>query len=225
MPTFDFNLPIDEIIEEAYELAGQDQTGAQNMRSARRSVNLLFIDLQNRNIPLSHLEKISIPMVKGQAEYTLDVKVLDVMNAVINRDGTDIPMVRMSLFDYNHQPAKTQEGRAITFTIDRQKTAPILTVWPTSDNNTDVIEAWVFRKNADVTSYTDFVDIATRYLPAMVIGLAARLAMKNPKLSVEEKLMLSGSLNKEYDIMLGTAFEEDRERTSVFFTPQVPKGY
>ena len=225
MPTYDFNLPIDEIIEEAFELANHDQIGAQNMRTAKRSLNLLFIDLQNRDIPLSHLEKISIPMVQGQAEYTLDTRVLDVMNAVVRRDGVDIPMVRMSLFDYNQQPAKTQEGRAITYTIDRQKDAPILTVWPTSDNSTDVIEAWVFRKNADVATYTEYADIATRYIPAMTVGLASKLALKNTNMSVEERLMLSSALSKQYDVMLGTAFEEDRERTSFFITPQVPKGY
>jgi hypothetical protein len=59
----------------------------------------------------------------------------------------------------------------------------------------------------------------------MTVGLASKLALKNTNMSVEERLMLSSALSKQYDVMLGTAFEEDRERTSFFITPQVPKGY
>lgn len=222
---YEFNLPIDEIIEEAYDLVGQTQIGSENMRTAKRSLNLLFIELRNKNIPMCNLEKVSIPMIQGQAEYTLDEKVLDIMNAVIKRDDVDIPMVRMSLFDYQNQPAKTQQGRAIVYSVDRQKDAPIISVWPTSENSTDTMEVWAFRKNADVDNYTDFVDIATKYIPAMTIGLASKLALKNTKMTVEERLAMSNKLESQYEMKLTEAFEEDRERISVFFTPTPRKGY
>lgn len=211
MPTYDFDLPIDEVIEEAFELAGGDQIGAEDLRSIKRSLNLLMIDLQNREVPLSHLEKIEIPLTKGVNTYVLDEKILDILNAIVTVEGTDLPMSRMGILDYNHQPAKDTEGRPNIFVVDRQKAGITMNVWPTPESDV-TMTIWAFRKNANITNYSSFLDIATKYLPAITMGLASFMALKkNPEKYV--------GLKSVYEEMLDTAFKEDRERTSVFFVP------
>ena len=156
-------------------------------------------------------------MVKDQQEYILDVRLIDVLDAVIRRDNVDLPIVRMGLFDYNAQPNKAQVGRVLNFVIDRQNTETIMSVWPVSENSTDTMIFWAFRKSEDVGALTNTADISNKYLPAVTVGLAHFLSRKRPDVPVEKRM----ELKNDYAELVRTAFDEDRERTSVYFTPVV----
>ena len=88
--TTTFDLQIDDIIEEAYERCGMRTNSGNDIRSARRSLNLLFSEWGNRGIHLWKVELNEVALVSGQAEYTVDAQVNDVLEAYISSTAASI---------------------------------------------------------------------------------------------------------------------------------------
>jgi len=109
--TTSFNLPVDEIVEKAYEMVGKELESGEDLKQARKSLNLLFIDLQNKGHPLAKLENFTFATsVSTATSYVLDPTVVDVMDVVVTRSSVSTPLKRSSLFDYHKIPNKTLPG-------------------------------------------------------------------------------------------------------------------
>ena len=92
----DFNMDVGEIIEEAYERCGLEVRTGYDARTARRSLNLMFADWANRGANLWTVKQGAVTVTQGQATITLDASVVDVLEVVLRRDGTDYEIERIS---------------------------------------------------------------------------------------------------------------------------------
>jgi len=110
--TYNFNLDIDEVIQEAMEMIGGEDTLGHEPASARRSINLMLRDWQNRGILLWTTSVSSVTVVASTADYSLAGSTLDALEVVLNRDDTDIQLNRLSSEEYLLIPNKTQTGTA-----------------------------------------------------------------------------------------------------------------
>ena len=134
----DFELDVAEYIEEAFERCGLEARTGYDLRTAKRSLNLMFADWANRGLNQWTIKQRSITAVESDGDYTLDGDVIDILSAVVRRSGTDYTIDRISRDEYLAIPTKTTTGRITQFFVDRQIT-PVLKVWPVPDNSTDVI--------------------------------------------------------------------------------------
>jgi hypothetical protein len=226
-----FNLDLNELVEEAYERAGLELRTGYDLRTARRSLNLLTIEWANKGINLWCIEQGEIPMVTGQATYDLPVDTIDLLDQVI-RTGTgqnqiDINISRISESTYSTIPTKNALGRPIQVWINRQSGAtnpvtgvayPTINVWPTPNDpgNQYTFVYWRLRRIQDAGNGVNTQDIPFRFLTAMVAGLAFYIAMKKPEVTTDRLAMLKG----DYDQQFQLAADEDREKASIRFVPR-----
>lgn len=215
-----FNLPVDEILEEAFDILKGEYTNGYDMRSARRSLNLLMIDLANREYPLAHLEKNSVALVADQAEYVLDSDIIGVLDVNFkSSDDVETQMYPTSLFDYFNIPIKTTEGTPSTYAYDRTVSPSKLIIWPVPDTAATggTIEYWGMRRHKDITKSHQLIDLNYRYLPALSMGLAYFMSFKKEGIE-EEKVQ---RIFNEYEMRLDRAFLEDRERVDFWVYPDL----
>lgn len=216
--TYDFNMDIDEVIQEASEMIGGEQTLGHEPKSARRSINLLLQDWQNRGVMLWTADTSTVAVSASVTAYTLASSTIDVLEAVHNRDNTDIQLERISMQEYLKIPNKGQKGRSTQYAVRHERGSPIVYLWPIPENSTDTVKLELVSYMQDVNkSAGQNADISRRFLPCLTAGLAYHMSMKRP--GVE-----SGRINmikQEYEERLQRAMDEDRERVSIFFRPRV----
>lgn len=220
--TATFNLDINEIIEEAYERAGLGRAFSGNdYRTARRSLNLLGQEFANRGINLWTIEEATQALSSGTASYTLPADVVSILDHVI-RTGygstqSDLSITRMSVGEYASINNKNTQGRPTRIYIERLRDAPRITVWPVPENNTFTLVYYRIRRIEDsVSGSNSQYDAPTRFLPAIVSGLAYHLALKNPDLANRVQL-LKGVYEDDFNL----AATEDRDRTDFRIIPSV----
>jgi len=227
--TQSFNLDLSNLIEEAFERCGAELRTGYDMRTARRSLNLLTIEWANRGINLWTIEQGEIPMVQGQIVYDLPVDTIDLLDMVIRTqtgvEQTDINISRISVSTYATIPNKNAQGRPIQVWIDRQSGAtepvtgikyPTINVWPAPDqSNFYTYVYWRLRRIQDAGNGTTTQDIPFRMLPCMVAGLAYYLAMKIP-----DALPRLEMLKMAYEEQWLLASSEDREKASLRLAPR-----
>ena len=209
--TFDFNLSVSEIIEEAYENIGLEARTGYDLHTAQRSLNLLLLEWGNRGLHLWTTETLNLPMVPGQGSYPLPATTVDVLEAVMRRDGVDLPMARISRADHTFLPDKNTPGRPHQFMTLRLR-EPVLKVWPVPDRDSDVMVINLMRQLEDVGRASNTVDIVKRYLPALIAGLAF-------KLSIKKQPEMAMALREHYEDVLSRAMDEDVERVSFRAVP------
>jgi len=215
--TYNFNLDIDEVIQEATEMIGGEQTLGHTPASARRSINLILNDWQNRGILLWKTYTTAVTVSTSVTTYDLSSSSTDALQINLRRDSTDIELQRISFEEYLNIPNKTQTGRPTQFTVKRDLANPIVYVWPLPENSTDILQIEAIRQVEDVNKSADQnADAPVRFLPALTCGLAYYLSMKRPGIQMDRIAMLK--LN--YEEKLGFAMEEDRERASLFVRPK-----
>jgi len=229
--TTSFNLELRDIVEEAFERCGSELRTGYDLKTARRSLNLLTIEWANRGINLWTIEEGSIPMVTGQASYNLPVDTIDLLEQVIRTGSgetqSDITINRISVSTYATIPNKTAQGRPIQVWIDRQSGAtepstginyPKIYVWPTPNSPGDqyTFVYWRMKRIQDAgTGGSATQDIPFRLLPCLVAGLAYHLSMKIP--GAEQRTEI---LKLAYEEQWNLAAGEDREKASVRFVPR-----
>jgi hypothetical protein len=220
--TATFNMDLSEIVEEAFERAGSELRTGYDLRTARRSFNLLFADWANRGVNMWTFEQGSIPLVPGTATYDLPADTVDLLEHVIRTGAgnsstqADLTITRISVSTYATIPNKLQQARPIQVWIERLQPAPRITVWPVPDNSqTYTFVYWRLRRIDDAGNGVNTMDVPFRFLPCMVAGLAYYLAMKVP--SGAERL---GVLKAQYDEAWQLASEEDREKAAIRFVPR-----
>jgi hypothetical protein len=228
--TAGFNLDVAELCEEAFERCGSELRSGYDLRTARRSLNLLTVEWANRGINLWTIEQGAIPLVAGQATYNLPVDTIDLMDMVIrtgtNQNQTDINISRIAEPTYSTIPNKNAQGRPIQVWVERLTGAttptgvanPRITVWPVPDNSQPyTFVYWRLRRIQDAGSGgTKTMDIPFRFLNCMVAGLAFYLAMKIQGVDPNRALMLK----QEYEQQLQFAQDEDREKAPIRLVPR-----
>ena len=221
--TATFDIDLNEITEEAFERCGSELRTGYHLRTARRSLNLLFADWANQGVNLWTLEQGSQVLTPGTATYTLPADTVDLLEHVIRTGAgnvstqTDLTITRISVSTYSSIPNKLQTARPIQIWINRQAAAPQFTVWPTPDNSqTYTLVYWRLRRMQDAgTGGTYTQDIPFRFLNALVAGLAYYLSMKIP--GAIERMP---ALKAQYDQDLALAMDEDRDKSAVRFVPR-----
>jgi hypothetical protein len=220
--TTSFNLDLTELVEEAFERVGSEMRTGYDLRTARRSLNLLFADWANRGVNMWTFEQGSITMVPGTATYNLPADTVDLLEHVIRTGAgnsatqADLTITRISVSTYATIPNKLAQARPIQVWIERLQEAPRITVWPVPDDSqTYTFVYWRMRRIDDAGGGVNTMDVPFRFIPCMVAGLAYYLAMKVP--GGVERL---GVLKQQYDEAWQLASDEDREKASVRFVPR-----
>ena len=211
--TQNFVLNVADVIDEAYELIGFGdgaRTGY-DARKARRSLNIMFQDWTNRGINLWKVAQVNQTMTAGIALYPMNSYDLDILEAVVRRDGNDYSIERITREDYFNLPNKAQQGRPTQIYVERTAT-PSFYVWPTPENSTDVVLTHRIQRIQDANTLTNDLDVPSRFIPAMVSGLAYYMALKNaPDRAQTAKMM--------YEEDFARAANEDTERGSIRIRP------
>tara|TARA_R110002020_G_scaffold391101_1_gene601487 strand:- start:805 stop:1413 length:609 start_codon:yes stop_codon:yes gene_type:complete len=198
-------------------IGGEDTLGHEPA-SARRSINLMLKDWQNRGVLLWSTSVSNVTVAASTAAYSLASSTIDALEVVINRDSTDIQLERISPEEYLLIPSKTQTGRPSQYSIRRGRDNPTLSLWPLPDNSTDVLKIEIISELQDVDkSAIQNADLPKRFLPCFTCGLAYYMSMKRP-LVPENRIMM---LKTNYEELLARAMEEDRERTSMHIVPKL----
>ncbi len=217
-----FTLDLTEIVEESFERCGAELRTGYDLKTARRSLNLMFADWASRGVNLWTVEQGSIPLVQGTATYNLPDSTVDLLEHVIRTGAgnvstqADLTITRISVSTYASIPNKLTQARPIQVYIDRVSPIPTVTVWPTPDGSqTYSFIYWRLRRIQDAGNGVNTMDVPFRFLPCMVAGLAYYLAMKIP--GALERLPI---LKDQYDIAWDLASSEDREKAAVRFVPR-----
>jgi len=216
--TYSFNLDIDEVIQEATEMIGGENTLGHEPASARRSINLMLKDWQNRGVLLWSTSVSSVTIAASTTAYDLASSTVDALEVVLNRDDTDIQLERISPEEYLLIPNKTQTGRPSQYSIRRGRDNPVMSVWPIPENSTDVLKIEVISELQDVDkSAGQNADLPKRFLPCLTCGLAYYMSMKRPGVDGNRIQMLKAN----YEETLARAMLEDRERATMRVVPRL----
>ena len=235
--TFDKTFSVDEIIEEAYERLGIQVSSGYQLKTARRSLNILFQEWGNRGIHYWEVGEANIDIIEGQAEYTFYRASGDGTSSVTNPSGiygvadvleatlrsnrtqttqTDSSLTKISRATYSALSSKLSKGTPAQFFVQRFVDKTTITVYPTADssNASKDIHFYYLKRIQDVDStYTDATDLPYRFVPCMVSGLAFYLSQKvNPQLTQQMKLY--------YEDELARALAEDGSASSTYITPK-----
>ena len=216
-----FNLDFTEIAEEAWERAGREMRSGYDLRTARRSMNLLTIEWQNRGLNMWTIEQGTHVLTPGTATYTLPADTIDLLDHVV-RTGSgstqaDLAISRISVSTYATIPNKNVQGRPIQLYVQRLRDAPEVTVWPVPDTTqTYTLVYWRMRRIQDAGAGVQTSDVQFRFLPCLVAGLAYYLAQKDPAL-IDRIQMLKAAYDEQFDLAAG----EDREKASIRFVPRM----
>ena len=216
-----FNLNIDDIISEGYERCSLSTNSGFDLKSARRSLNLLFAEWGNRGIHLWKVDLHENALVSGQAEYSVQAGVSDVLEAFISSTAAasndantqDVSLTKIDRSAYAALPNKLATGQPSQYYVERE-TTPKIYLYQAPDLNTyTTLKYYVIKRIEDAGAYSNDADVAFRFLPCMCAGMAYYLAMKKaPQLVQQNKLI--------YEDELKRALDEDGQRTSTYITPQ-----
>lgn len=220
--TTSFGMDFTEIAEEAWERAGREMKSGYDLRTARRSMNLMLIEWQNRGINMWTIDEGTVALVQGTATYTLPADTIDLLDHVV-RTGSgsnqqDITITRISVSTYSSIPNKEVQGRPIQLWINRLAAAPTVTVWPVPSSADYTLQYWRMRRIEDTGSGVETPDMTFRFLPALVAGLAYHIAMKVPELA-QRIQMLKGVYDEQYYM----AASEDREKATLSLIPRIAR--
>jgi hypothetical protein len=225
--TTDFNLEFTEIAEEAWERAGREMRSGYDLRTARRSMNLMTIEWQNRGINMWTIEEGTINLLEGISEYTLPADTIDIMEQTLRTgDGnvttqTDLTLSRISFPTYASIPNKLTQGRPVQVLVERLRDAPKILIWPVPDQGTVlapiyILRYWRMRRVQDAGRGVETPDVNFRFLPALVAGLAYYIATKTPEFMPRIE-MLKAQYDEQFDMAAG----EDREKATVRLVPRL----
>ena len=209
----DFELDVSDYIEEAYERCGLEVRTGYDLKTAKRSLNLLFADWANRGLNQWTIAQRTQTVTKSDNDYDLGTDVIDVLSMVIRRDGTDLSMDRISRDEYLSIPNKTTESRPTQLFIDRQLT-PKIKIWPTPENSTDVLIFDCLTRINDADTFTNTVEVPFRFYPCLAAGLAYYISIKK----APERVQL---LKSVYEEEFQRASDEDEDRVPLKLTPDI----
>lgn len=244
--TYAFNPDLGDIIEEAFERAGLELRSGYDLRTARRSLNFLTLEWQNRGLNLWTVDQQTISetaaggalttnyLVEGTASYRLDLGTVSLLDMILRtNDGdentqADFQLNRISEPTYSTIPNKLTQARPLQFYYERKEILgaaasgadqyDTVTFWPVPDHSTKYkVLYWRMKRVADAgINAGNTMQVPSRFLPALVSGLAYHIACKRPE-AMERVPMLQ----QRYEEVFMQAADEDRVKTSARFVPRV----
>ena len=235
--TFDKTFSIDEIIEDAFERIGKQAVSGNQLRSARRSLNILFQEWGNRGIHYWEISETNIDLVEGQFEYKFFrassdgtsattsptngiYGMSDVLEAQLRSNRTqttqsDSPMTKVDRSTYAGFSNKLSKGTPNQYFVQRFIDHVSIQVYPTPDSSNASKDMHIYYINRiqDVGDFINATDVPFRFVPCMTSGLAFYLAQKfQPQLVQPMKLL--------YEDELQRALQEDGSASSTYITPK-----
>ena len=217
--TTSFDLDLNALVEEAFERCGAELRTGYDLRTARRSLNMLTIEWANRGINLWTIEQGTQALTAGDGSYNLPADTIDLIEHVIRTGSganqSDVSIARISASNYATISAKNSEGRPSQIWIDRRVAQPVANLWPVPDTDDYTLVYWRLRRMEDAgTAGTTTQDIPFRLLPALVAGLAYYLSFKLP-----DAMDRMPVLQAEYERQWQMAQDEDREKATLRLVP------
>ena len=234
--TFDKTFAIDEIIEDAFERIGLQNVAGYQLKSARRSLNVLFQEWGNRGIHYWEIDELDLDLIEGQAEYDFFRSsddgtsatstpngvygMSDVLEAQLRSNRTqttqsDSPMTKVDRSTYAAFSNKLSKGTPNQYWVERFIDKVRIHVYPTPDstNASKDMHFYYIKRIQDIGDYTNAADVPFRFVPCMVSGLAYYLAQKyQPQLIQAMKLA--------YEDEFARALAEDGSASSTYITPK-----
>ena len=213
--TTSFDLSIEEIIAEAFERCGLSVRSGYDLRTSRRSLNLLFAEWANRGLNLWTIEQRTKTLTAGTTSYDLDADLVDILSAVLftaNDTTVDKQLERLSRAEYLHISKKTTSAVSTQYYLERSIT-PKLFLYPTP-NAADTFKYYALTRIQDAGSYSGNAEVPFRFLPCLVAGLSYYIAMKK----APERIQL---LKQVYEDEWTRASQEDSTRSSLRIVPHV----
>ena len=185
---------------------------ADELISARRGLDYLLTDLQNKNVLLHKIETTVVPVSTSVSSLTFGPSISDVLVASIRTSSTDIVLERDGYERWAEIPTKSQSGRPTRYWWDRRRDSNTMNFWPVPDQVYTVV--LTIQKNAEDTLRAfDNIDVPRRFLPAIIYGLAYWIGLRRGTRVDAGRLVL---LKTEYERAIKDAMREDRERGKVF---------
>jgi hypothetical protein len=216
-----FEPNVAEFIEEAFERCGLELRTGYDLKTARRSINFLLAEWANRGLNQWTIEQATQTVTQGTASYTLNSNVIDVLDCSLRRtEGgttTDLQMSRISRSEYLNIPTKATQSRPSQFFLDKL-TTPVLKVWPTPENSTDILVFNKIVRMDDADAATNTLDMPFRFYPCFVAGLAYYVSLKR----APER---SPNLKQIYEEEFRRAADQDEDRASLKISPYSRGGY
>lgn len=207
----DFELDVSDYIEEAFERCGLEVRTGYDLKTAKRSLNLMLAEWANRGLNQWTIAQRSQALTQGDGEYTIGTDVIDILSVVVRRDSTDYSLDRLSREEYLTIPTKTTQGRPSQFFLDRQ-ISPNLKIWPIPENSTDVLYYDALTRMDDADTFTNTLEVPFRFYPCLAAGLAYYIAIKR---SPQRAQLLKAVYEEEME----RAIQEDRDRASFTIEP------
>ena len=210
----DFELDVADYIEEAFERCGLEVRTGYDLKTAKRSLNLMLADWANRGLNRWTIQQTTTTTSSGTLEYNLGIDTIDVLSAII-RTGTgtsqsDTALTRLSRDAYINVPNKNTQAKPNQYYIDRQIN-PVLKLYPTPDDTYSIVYDRLVRMD-DADTFTNTLDMPFRFYPCLSAGLAYYIALKR---APERLQMLKAVYEEEFE----RAAAEDRDRASLSLTP------
>lgn len=213
----DFDLQFDDMIAEAYERCGIEVRDGYDMKTALRSLNLMFAEWANRGLNLWTIEQRSLPLIAGVHAYDLPSDTVNALSAVIRTNNglatqQDITIDRISRAEWLHVPNKNTQSRPAQYYVQRSVPTTVY-FYPAPDDT----QEWTFvyyaiRRIQNAGTYSNTADIVFRFLPALTAGLAFHLSVKKAPDRMQ-------ALKALYEEEFARAATEDRDTASVFLVP------
>ena len=217
-----FELDVAEYVEEAFERCGVELRTGYDLKTARRSLNLMLAEWANRGLNQWTITEKTVAMVKDTSPYNIDstnatapIDVLDVfIRETINSENTDLPMTRLSRAEYSHITNKSSTGKPNQFFINKQ-TTPTISVWPAPDkSSTYTIYMNVLTRMDDADAGANTLDLPFRFYPCLAAGLAYYISLKK---APERTSMLKAVYEEEFE----RAMSQDEDRGSFKVSPDL----
>jgi|TARA_R100001463_G_scaffold132349_1_gene192947 hypothetical protein len=216
-----FEPDVTEFVEEAFERCGLELRTGYDLKTAKRSINLMLAEWANRGLNQWTIEQATQTVTKGTNQYTLDSNVIDILDCSLRRDtdGTnlDLQMTKISRSEFLNIPTKSTQARPNQFFLDKQ-VSPVLNIWPTPENSTDVLVFNKLVRMDDADTATNTMDMPFRFYPCFAAGLAYYIAIKKAPERV-------GMLKQMYEDEFERAMSQDEDTASFRISPYLRNGY
>jgi len=217
----DFEPDVTEFIEEAFERCGLELRTGYDLKTAKRSINIMLAEWANRGLNQWTIEQTTQTVTQGTNQYTLNSNVIDILDCSIRRntDGAnlDLQMSKISRSEYLNIPTKSTEARPTQFFLDKQ-VSPVLNIWPTPENSTDVLVFNKLVRMDDADTATNTMDMPFRFFPCFAAGLAYYIAIKK---APDRVVMLKQMYEDEFE----RALSQDEDSSSFRISPYLRHGY
>ena len=223
--TYSFALDLSDIVEEAFERAGLEARSGYDYRTARRRLDLMFLEWQNRGLNLWTVQEDTQSITAGTARYALSGDQLDIVEAFIRTNSgdssnqSDQMLSRISISQYAHLTNKLDQSKPLQYWVEKDPSAISINLWPVPDDAETYTLVYYYIQRVEDTGSpaSNNADVPARFLPCMVAGLAYHVSVKKPESA--DRTML---LKQEYEEQWSLAADSDREKASLYI---VPGGY